>query len=164
MCGLQSQSQVDRDCSGTAATLRVHHREDSAAGSFVRYFALRRSEPDESFQKIGGRGRPFDEFARAASHCMDDHLRLRHAPDREYGGIRQFLTQEFHAVHGNGGIVGGNIDQDYVGSRILDPAHHRICSRHGKRGRAVHGPGHAGSVHQDLQHGPLFPICGNNYY
>ena len=45
----------------------------------------------------------------------------------------------------------------------LDPAHQRVGCRHRKTGMSVHRPSHAGTVHQNLQHGALLVIRCNDY-
>ena len=100
-------------------------------------------------------------FANSGAHGVDDDLRLGHGADTKMAasGISWCRSSTARSA---GDAVGGNIDQNYIGSEGLGRADDGVGRRHRQTGVGVHGAGHAGAIDQDLQHGALIVIGGDN--
>jgi hypothetical protein len=131
--------------------------------SFLLHAALRRGQADKCFQQAGRGGGALDELASSDAHGTHNDLRLVEISDGKHCGIRQFLMQKFHCAHRRSGIIGRNIDHQDIGISGLHPAHDRVRGRYRKTGAGMDRAGHAGSVHQHLEHGALLVVSGDDY-
>ena len=87
---------------------------------------------------------------------------MREASNGEDGSIGQFLVKELNSALCRSGIICRNVHQHDIGIGGLNAAHDRVGGGYGQTGAGVHGPGHAGSVHQHLKHGTLFIVGGDD--
>ena len=92
---MQRQRQIHCRGGSAASAFGVDHGKDFAARAFAVYLSLRRGQPDESLEQVGGGGGPLDEFARARTHGADDDLRLGHAAHGEDRRVAHFLVDQF---------------------------------------------------------------------
>ena len=66
------------------------------------------------------------------------------------------------ARRADGGIVGGNIDQNNVGIGGLHAPHDGIGGRDRKTGAGMNRARHTGAIDQHLQHGALLVVGGDD--
>ena len=160
---VQRQGQVHGGGGGAAAALGIDYGKDFSPRPFPVNFPLRRGQPDEGFEQVGGGGGTLDEFARAGAHGAHDDLGLGHAAHRKDGGVPHFLMDQFDGPQRQGVIVRGHIHQHDLRAGALHPAQDRVGDHHRITGAGVHHARHAGAVHQHLQHGTLLAILGDDY-
>jgi hypothetical protein len=161
---LQGQSQVHGNGGGTAATFCVHYGEHFSARTFASGFAAHRGEADEGFQQIGGGGGALDKFPDSRAHGADDQLGLSHRADGEDGRFGDFLVKQFYRPERGCDAVGGDIDQNYVGRKGMSLTDDGVVGGQGHDLVAAHGMGHAGAIHENLQHGALVVVGGKHGY
>src|SRR5580704_4130056 len=159
---LQGQGEVDGHGGGSAAAFGVDDREYFSSRAFLLHAALGGGESNEGFEKVGGGGGAFNEFAGPVAHRADNDLRLAEASDGEDSGLRQFLAKKFDGAHSDHMAVDRDIHQQDVGISGLHAAHDGIGGSHGESGAGMNRAGDAGAVDQHLQHGALFIVGGHD--
>src|SRR6202046_4333617 len=162
VCTLQGQGEVDGHGGGSAAAFGVDDRKYFSSRTFLLNPALGGGEPNNGFEKVGGGGGAFNEFAGPVTHGADNDLRLAEASDGEDSGIRELLAKKFDGAHSDHMAVGGDIHQKDVGIGGLYAAHDGIGGSHGKSGAGVNRAGDAGAVDQHLEQGALFIVGGHD--
>ena len=124
---------------------------------------LRRSQPDEGLEQVGGGGGALDEFARAGAHGAHDDLRLGHTAHGKNRGVAHFLVDQFNGPQGQRVIVRGHVHENDLRAGALHPAQDRVRDHNRITGAGVHHARHAGAIDQHLQHGTLLAILGDDY-
>jgi hypothetical protein len=162
MSRLQSQGEVDGHGGRSTAAFSVDDGEDLTSRTSLLNLALGSSEANKSLQKVGGGGGTLDEFASAGAHGIYDDLRLVEIADGEHSCLGQFLVQKFNGAHGHGGIVGGDIDQENVGTGGLHAACDGIRYGDRKTGTGMDRASHASAIHQYLEDGALLIVSGHD--
>src|ERR1700688_4021017 len=159
---LQGQGEVNGHGGGSAAPFGVDDREYLSSRAFLLNAALGGGEANKGFEKVGGSGGAFNEFAGSVTHGADNDLRLTEASDGEDGGLREFLAKKFDGAHSDDVTVDGDIHQNNVGIGSLYPAHDGIGGSHGESGAGMNRAGDAGAVDQHLEHSALFIVGGHD--
>src|SRR3984885_11588375 len=159
---LQGQGEIDGHGGGSAAAFGVDDREHFSSRTFLLTAALGGGESNKGFEKVGGGGGAFNEFAGPVTHGADYDLRLAEASDGEDSRLREFLAKKFDGAHRDHMAVGGDIHQKDVGIGGLYAAHDGIGGSHGESGAGMNRAGDAGAVDQHLEHGALFIVGGHD--
>ena len=162
MDGLQGESEIYGDRSGSAAALGIDDGEDFVAGVFAPGLAASGGKADEGIKEVGGCGGTLDVFADAGTHGIDDELRLVHGAKGKDGGVGDFLMNQLDGTHGRSGVLGRDINQDDLGCVALGFKDGGIAGGERKSGMGADRAGDAGSVDQDLEHGTLIIVSGKD--